>query len=323
MAGPIYLQREWPLERQKDYIRKLSLWQNPVRLEPLAGGIQNRNFVAYDGARKYVVRVAGDLLPIGGVPSSTNAAVEVASACGVSPKLVYQEPILSVVEWINGRNLTIEDFKDPGTVPPVVAKIKELQAASDKVRWAMVYFEPFFATRQAAWMCEHVKARSIDAYKPLLKVIDRLEKHFGPFKPVLCHCDLAYVNVMIEDTGRYWLIDYDLAGFGPPEWDIAELASYSYTSDEIDRLFVKSYFGPLDEAEFERRLFRFRAYKLASLIRVIYLLLILDAGCGVSKEELAASMGKNFAEVGGDYLEFARTHYAFFQKEWKKHGEAY
>lgn len=318
-----HLRREWPLEKQKDYIRKLPLWKNPVRLEPLAGGIQNRNFVAHDGERRFVVRVAGDLLPIGGVPSSTNAAVEAASSVGVSPRLVYQEPILSVVEWINGRNLTIEDFQKPETIPPVVAKIKELQGASGKVRWAMTYFEPFFATRQAASMGEHLKCKGFDEYRPLLKVIDRLERHFGQFKPVLCHCDLAYVNVMIEDTGRYWLIDYDLAGFGPPEWDIAELAAYSYTSEEIDRLFVKSYFGALDAAEFERQLFRFRAYKVTSLIRVIYLLLILDAGCGISREELAASMAQNFAEVGGDYLDFTRTHYEFFEKEWAAYGAAY
>jgi len=323
MAERPYLQREWPLEQQKDYIRKLPLWKSPITLEPLPGGIQNRNFVAQDGNTKYVVRVAGDLLNIGGVLSSTNAAVEVASACGVSPKLVYQEPVLSVVEWINGRNLTIEDFTRRETIAPVVDLIKRLQAASETVRWAMVYFDPFFQTRQSARMCAHLKARGHEAYTPLVTVLERLERHFGPFKPVLAHCDLAYVNTMLDVSGRYWLIDYDLAGLGPPEWDIAELAGYSYTSDEIDREFVRCYFGDGSEADVERHVLRHRAYKITSLIRVIYLLLILDASCGVSAEELKASMGKNFENVGGDYLEFARTHYEFFRKEWARYGDTF
>ncbi len=130
---------------------------------------------------------------------------------------------------------------------------------------------------------------------------------------------------MLGDDGRYWLIDWDLAGFGPPDWDIAELAGYSYTSDEIDRHFVKCFFGELAPEEFERRLFRHRAYKMTSLIRVIYLLLILDARLGfvLSGDELKASMAENFAEVGGDYIDFVRTHAKFFEGMWKTYGDAY
>ena len=99
--------------------------------------------------------------------------------------------------------------------------------------------------------------------------------------------------------------------------------SCKYTSDEIDREFVRCYFGDGSEAEVERHVLRHRAYKITSLIRVIYLLLILDASCGVSAEELKASMGKNFENVGGDYLEFARTHYEFFRKEWARYGDTF
>lgn len=325
MSQPDHLLREWPIAQQEQYIRDLSIWRNPIELSPLAGGLQNRNYVAVDGGTKYVVRVASDLLGIGGVLSSTNAAMEAASNAGVSPKLVYQEPYLSVVEFINGRNLTIEDFKDQRHVEGVVERIKAFQAGSRDVHWAMTYFDPFMACRQAVWTAERLGVKLIDKYKPLLKVVDRLEKHFGRFKPVLVHCDLAYVNVMLGDDGRYWIIDWDLAGFGPPEWDIAELAAYSYTSDEIDRHFVKCYFGELSPEEFDRRLLHHRAYKMTSLIRVIYLLLILDARTGkvISSEELKASMAESFAEIGGNYIDFARTHAEFFEKVWKTYGDAY
>ncbi len=325
MSQASHLQREWPTEQQEAYIKELAIWKNPIKLEPLPGGLQNRNYVATDGGTKYVVRVASDLLHIGGVLSSTNAAMETASEAGVSPKLVYQEPYLSAVDFIYGRNLTIDDFKDPKHVEGSVERIKAFQAASDRVHRPMTYFDPFVSCRQSVWSAEQLGVKLIGEYKPLLKIVDRLETHFGVFKPVATHCDLAYVNIMLGDDGRYWLIDWDLAGFGPPDWDIAELAGYSYTSDEIDRHFVKCFFGELAPEEFERRLFRHRAYKMTSLIRVTYLLLILDARLGfvLSGDELKASMAENFAEVGGDYIDFVRTHAKFFEGMWKTYGDAY
>ncbi|MCH1522477.1 MAG: hypothetical protein L7T80_06585, partial [Arenicellales bacterium] len=53
-------------ERAEQQIEQLDFWKGVVSLEPIDGGITNRNFVATDQGRKYFVRMGNDI-PLHGV----------------------------------------------------------------------------------------------------------------------------------------------------------------------------------------------------------------------------------------------------------------
>lgn len=319
------LHRDWPVPQIEDYIRGLPIWQGTPRLEPLVGGLQNRNYVVTDGAGKYVARVAGELLDIWGVPTSINSAMRAASEIGVSPKLRYSETYLSIIDFIEGKNLAAEELRDLKTVETIVGMIRRIQTeGSPLAHHPISYFNPFDACRHAAWIANERGSKRMDEIGPLIEVVGKLETHFGLFKPVLCHCDMAYVNVMRDTAGKLWIIDWDLCGFGPPQWDIAEMCAYAQVPDEIDRHTVRCYFGALKAADFEQHLFEHRALKMTSYIRIAILCWVLEAAGGsLASEEVAASMAENFADWGSGYDDFARAEIAGFDTVWKAYGNQY
>ncbi len=83
----------------------LCCWSGPVEPEPLSGGITNLNFVVADGGQRYFVRIGEDI-PIHGVLRINEvAAARAAELAGVSPALIYTEPGVMVIRFIEGRTL--------------------------------------------------------------------------------------------------------------------------------------------------------------------------------------------------------------------------
>ncbi|ODN72277.1 hypothetical protein [Methylobrevis pamukkalensis] len=58
----------------EDVIRALPLWTGPVDIEPLSGGLSNRNYHVAAGGARHVVRL-GDDLPFHHVFRAREAAV--------------------------------------------------------------------------------------------------------------------------------------------------------------------------------------------------------------------------------------------------------
>ena len=85
-------------------IRALPCWHGPITLEPLKGGLSNVSFrVVENGGRKAVARVGEDF-PFHHVSRQREAATSrAAHAAGLSPGVIYDEPGLLVLEFIDGR----------------------------------------------------------------------------------------------------------------------------------------------------------------------------------------------------------------------------
>src|SRR6185503_19483560 len=72
-------------------LSRLPLWQGPVTLEPLLGGLTNISYVATDRSGKYVVR-CGDDIPVHHVFRDREcAAARAAFEAGLSPGIVHVE----------------------------------------------------------------------------------------------------------------------------------------------------------------------------------------------------------------------------------------
>ena len=93
-------------------IARLPCWQNEVSLAPLEGGLTNLAYVATDGTEKFVVR-CGEDIPVHHVfRDRERAASRAAHAAGLSPEVVYGEPGITVLRFVEGRTFEEKDLGD-------------------------------------------------------------------------------------------------------------------------------------------------------------------------------------------------------------------
>ena len=246
-----------------DQIRRLPFWTGKVNPVPLAGGITNKNYLVADGGKKYVVRIGRDI-PIHGVMrfnelSASRAAFE----AGISPEVVYSQPGVLVLRFIEGRALTPDLVRDAATLPAVVALIRRCHTEVPRfLRGPVLMFWVFHIVRGYAAELQARGSRHIGLLPELLARSAQLESAVGPVSIVFGHNDLLAAN-FIDDDRRLWLIDWDYAGFNSPLFDLGGLVSNNELDAAQARFVLERYFGKAD-ADLERRL---AAMKCASLLR--------------------------------------------------------
>src|SRR5208337_3763017 len=92
-------------------IRALPIWKGGVEIQPLLGGITNKNYLVTDEARRAVVRFGGDI-PVHGVMRFNElAATRAAGAAGISPELLHAAPSVLVLDYISGRSYGPNDVR--------------------------------------------------------------------------------------------------------------------------------------------------------------------------------------------------------------------
>ena len=95
----------------------------PRTVEPLPGGLTNRNYKVTTPHGTFVARVwsPGDLLAINRDHEHRNSVAAAAAGVG-APVVAYRpEHGLLVLGYINGRTFRNEDLADPVTIPRVAA----------------------------------------------------------------------------------------------------------------------------------------------------------------------------------------------------------
>lgn len=240
------ISRDWSREQLEDYIATLPIWRSSSRpkLEWLVGGLINRSWVVHDVDAKYVARVFFDAGVQGINEQSVLASTRAAAELGVTPKLKYSEPHLTVVSFIEGRTLTEQELTDRALVAQCMQKLRTLHGGTNAIRSPINYHgRPLVIRNLVRWNLEHNSPHA-GAVSQILPLVEKLEKKVRPFKPCLTHNDLAHVNVMLDQGAEMWLIDWDFGAIGHPMSDISDFLSYGPPHDEIERHAVLSYLGP-------------------------------------------------------------------------------
>ena len=242
----------------------LPCWSGPVEPKPLLGGITNVNFVVRDGGQRYFVRIGEDI-PIHGVMRFNEvAAAQAAERAGLSPAVIYTEPGVMVIRFIDGRTLGPADVRDPARLESLVQMIRTCHHEVPKyLRGPVLMFWVFHVIRDYAATLREGQSRRVPLLNDLLAKAELLERTVGPIELVFGHNDLLAAN-FIDDGERLWLIDWDYAGFNSPLFDLANLASNNEYSPEMEERLLAAYFG---EAPGEGLMRRFLAMQCASLLR--------------------------------------------------------
>ncbi len=228
-----------PLERAA----RLPLWTGPVEPEPLAGGITNHNFTVRDAGRRYLVRIGGDIPEHNVVRRFELAAARAAEAAGLSPAVRHWEEGALVLDFIDGRNLTPDDVRDPKNLDRLATLVRRCHRAIPRhYRGPAPIFWVFQVLRDYAHTLADAGARADLA--PLTAAAERLEAALGPVEIVFGHNDLLPAN-LIDDGLRLWLVDWEYAGFNTPLFDLGGLASNAgMTADEREALLTVYYGQP-------------------------------------------------------------------------------
>lgn len=227
-------------------IAALPIWEGPIRVEPLTGGITNVNLLVSDARRRAVVRIGEDI-PVHQVMRFNElAASRAAHAAGISPAVLYQAPGLLVVDYIEARTLAAEDLRQDA----MLAKALDLVTRAHReiprhLRGPVLSFWVFHVLRDYAATLREGGSRHFGALAALMAEAETLEAAVGPIDLVFGHNDLLPAN-FLDDGTRLWLIDWDYAGFNSPLFDLGGLAANAGLDPIQEAGLVERYFGRVD-----------------------------------------------------------------------------
>jgi thiamine kinase-like enzyme len=248
----------------EERIHALGIWQGPIDIVPITGGLTNRNYLVRDGALRRVVRLGNDI-PVHHINRQNElAASRAAHAAGISPAVIHHVPGVLVLDFIDAAPLSPGDISKPETLARLIPLIRTCHhdmarhfRGQAMIFWAFHVIRDYVANLKAA---NSIYAPLLDG---LLGKAEYLEEAAGPFEITFGHNDLLAAN-FLDDGKRLWLIDWDYAGFNTPLFDLGGLASNSEFSGEAEWLMLETYFErPLTD-DLRRR---YQAMKCASLLR--------------------------------------------------------
>jgi thiamine kinase-like enzyme len=184
-------------------------------IEPLGGGITNRNFKVQADGQEFVLRVGGKDTELLGIDrAAEHVASRVAADLGLGPEVVaFVEPEgYLVTRYVDGEVGKV----DVGWVGEALRRLHDGPALPGRFDSFRVV-EEYRATAR-----EHGVAVPA-AYERMKGIADEIERQrFGaPIRP--CHNDLLNAN-FIGDGLRTWLVDWEYAGMGDPFFDLGNFA---------------------------------------------------------------------------------------------------
>ncbi len=252
------------MRQDLEIIRALPVWSGPVSLTRLSGGITNVNYLADDGGRRFVVR-CGDDIPVHHIMRFNElSASRAASAAGISPEVVYHQPGILVLDYIEGRTLEARDFHDRQTLERALSVVTSCHADIPKhLHGPALMFWVFHVIQSYAADLEAVKSPYVQLLPELRAAAESLEITVSPVEIVFGHNDLLAAN-FIDDGTRIWLIDWDYAGFNSPLFDLGGLASNNELDEAQERWMLDTYFA---RTVTDQLLGQYHAMKCASLLR--------------------------------------------------------
>jgi thiamine kinase-like enzyme len=233
-------------------------------VQPLEGGITNHNILVDDGVAKFVARLGEDIPEHGVMRWHELSASQAAHAAGVSPRVHYSQHGVLVLEYIQSTSLIETDLHDPGVLTSVVELVKKAHGeVALHMRGNVLSFWIFHILRDYAGTLRDRNSSHVSKLDQLLDQANILEKAVGPVELVFGHNDLLPANIL--DAGdRYWLIDWEYAGFNSPLFDLGGLASNCALDREAETRMLQCYYGTAPDHELWHR---YDAMKCASLLR--------------------------------------------------------
>ena len=292
-------------ESTEQRILDLPCWQGGVSIEPLSGGMTNLNFKVSDGDARFVVRLGEDdplhLISRANEIASSQAAFE----AGLSPELVYHEPGILVVRFVDGKVFDEADVRVDANLERIVELLRRFHHdVPPRFKQVPVMFWVFQVLRHYNNLLLQGDSAHGARLPELAAIAGDLESAVGAVEIVFGHNDLLAAN-FIDDGEKIWLIDFDYAGFNSPLFDLSNLASNNELSAQQEDAMLQQYFGCKPD---RGRLASYQAMKCASLLRETMWSMVSELYSRVDMD-FADYTSKNQSRFESVYAEFKNNYY--------------
>jgi thiamine kinase-like enzyme len=217
-----------------------------AQVEPLAGGITNRNFLVRVGDRRLVLRLAGEKTADLGIDREEECeTAALAAKSGLSPAVVFASPGQGILlcEFIEGAALSPEAVLEPERFGRIVEAIGHIHRSPPFPG----RFSGFATIRQY-----HADSLKLGVHLPettrkAKEILGIVEGALGaPSLLFPCHNDLLAAN-FIDDGHRIWVLDWEYAGMGDRFFDLGNFAANLELPEDRCSALVESYFGRRSE----------------------------------------------------------------------------
>ena len=269
-------------------IKSLPIWKNLENIEPLEGGITNLNFRVSDSGSKSVVRLGSDIPEHLVYRSNEIIVSEAAYQIGVSPKLIYNEPGVLVLEFIESKTLEPKTVRENlNKIVPIIRKIHD--EIPNKLSGQPQIFWVFYVIKYYSNYLLNNNSSHISLIPSLLKKAEKLEKLSSPREIVFGHNDLLAAN-FLDDGSKIWVVDWEYGGFNDPLFDIGGLSSNNDLDENLENEVLEMYFK---EKPSKDLIIKYNAMKTASLLRETMWSMV---------SEITSKIEFNYAEYTSDNL---------------------
>ena len=258
-----------------------------LTIEPLGGGITNRNFHVTCDGREYVLRIGGKDTHLLGIDRrAEHRAAAVAAELGVGPE---------VVAFVEPEGYLVTRFVGGSPVPPEEIRRPEvLRETAELLR--CVHEGPQFPGRFDAFrVVEAYRASAVAhgvdvpvGYERAKALADRIEAALGRQREAPCHNDLLNANFIRGPEGIR-IVDWEYAGMGDRFFDLANFSVNHELDEEQVGVLLDAYFGELREGDAAHlRLMRFMSD---------------------FREAMWGVVQQGISELDFDFAEYARRHF--------------
>ena len=224
------------------------LWPGRApQLEPLGGGITNRNFKVAVGGEAFVLRIGGKDTELLGIDRRVEyGASVVAAGLGIGPEVVafLQPEGFLVTRFIEGEVIPPEEMRRPESVRLAARTIRRLHDGPE----VPGRFDSFRVVEAYAGTAAEHGVRVPEDYTWAETIAAQIEQTRAGEELAPCHNDFLNAN-FIDDGEGIRIVDWEYAGMGDRFFDLANFSINHEFADAENEALLEAYFGALRDKD--------------------------------------------------------------------------
>jgi thiamine kinase-like enzyme len=219
-------------------------------VEPLGGGITNRNYRVEVDGDVFVIRIPAQTGSLLGIDRGLeHQASRLAATCGIGPDVVaFIEPEgVLVTRFIEGRPVTDEAVHQPVMLERIAQSLRRIHQAGS----IAAGFSPFRVVEAYALTATRHGGQLPAGYERARPIAVDIERALWPEPAVLFPNNLLNAN-FIDDGASIRIVDWEYAGMGDRFFDFGNFAVNHQLSEEDEGRLLSAYFGRVTGSQHAR-----------------------------------------------------------------------